>query len=49
MQISHDNIIWMFREYYIFVTVLLTARQNGVFRQSDGGPQRQANSKTSCH
>ena len=31
MQISHDNIIWMFREYYIFVTVFLTARQNGVF------------------
>lgn len=49
MQISHDNIIWMFREYYIFVTVFLTARQNGVFRQSDGGQQQQANSKTSCH
>lgn len=49
MQISHDNIIWMFRGYYIFVTVCLTARQNGVFRQSDVGPLPQANSKTSCH
>lgn len=48
MQSSHDNVIWILRGYYIFVTVFLTARQNGVFRQSDGGPQRQANSKTSC-
>ena len=33
MQISHDNIIWMFREYYIFVTVFLTARRT-VFSDS---------------
>lgn len=32
MQISHDNIIWMFRGYYIFVTDPLQTPYNGSFQ-----------------